>query len=78
METIKRNFGEQPISLLMRQERVCARDLVAASPEQITYKMVNRAQKGRRLTLNVQNKILKALKKVTGKGYSLADLFNYS
>lgn len=78
MDTIKRNFGEQPISFLMRQERVCAGDLVAASTEQITYKMVTRAQKGRRLTFNSQYKILNALNAATDKNYFLADLFNYT
>lgn len=78
MDVIKRNFGEQPIGHLMRRERICARDLVVASTEQITYKMVSRAQKGRRLTLNIQHKILNALNASTGKNYSLADLFNYT
>jgi len=30
-----------------------------------------------RLTLNTQSKVLDALKRATGKNYSLGDLFNY-
>ncbi|MCX5679828.1 MAG: hypothetical protein NTZ95_04135 [Candidatus Omnitrophica bacterium] len=52
-------------------------DLVAGSAEQITYKMISRAIKGRWLTPNVRSKILNALNKVTGKQYGLKDLFNY-
>ena len=54
-----------------------AHDLVASSTEQITHKMTSRALKGRRLTPNVQSKILNALNKATGKQYRLKDLFNY-
>jgi hypothetical protein len=52
-------------------------DLVANSTEQITHKMVNKAVKGRRLTPNVQLKILMALNTVTAKEHKLSDLFNY-
>ncbi len=37
-------------------------DLVKASTEQLTFKMVQKARKGKLLTPNVQNKILAALK----------------
>jgi hypothetical protein len=52
-------------------------DLVAASTQQLTHKMVSRAAKGRRLTINAQTKVLNALNAATGKNYSLRDLFNY-
>jgi len=52
-------------------------DLVAASTEQITHKMVSRARKGRRLTLNTKSKIRNALNKATDNNFSLSDLFNY-
>jgi hypothetical protein len=44
---------------------------------EMTHKMVSRACKGRRLTLNTQSKVLAALNRATGKNYSLRDLFNY-
>ncbi|MBI5819793.1 MAG: hypothetical protein HZA88_12485 [Verrucomicrobia bacterium] len=74
---IERNLGEQPIARLMQEHGLKAHDLVTASTEQITHKMVARACKGRRLTLNTQSKVLRALNSATGKSYALADLFNY-
>ena len=74
---IERNLGEQPIARLMQELGLKAHDLVAASMEQITHKMVARACKGRRLTLNTQSKVLRALDRASGKSFSLGDLFNY-
>jgi len=37
-------------------------DLVKASTEQLTFKMVQKARKGKPLTPNVRNKIIAALK----------------
>jgi hypothetical protein len=75
---MERDLGEQPIVKIMALHKLKAHDLVAGSTEQITHKMVGRAVKGRRLTPNVQLKILKALNKVTGKRYVLKDLFSYN
>ena len=74
---IERNLGEQPVANIMQEHALKANDLVMASTEQITHKMVSRACKGRRLTPNVQSKILNALNKATGKSYAIRDLFNY-
>lgn len=74
---IDRNLGEQPITKIMADRGLRARDLVAASPEPITHKMVSRACKGRRLTPGVQRKIRAALNAATNNDYSLPDLFNY-
>ena len=74
---IERNLGEQPISRIMREHNLKPHDLVAASSVEMTHKMVARACKGRRLTLNTQLKVLAALNRATGKNYSLRDLFNY-
>lgn len=73
----QRNFGEQPLALLLKTYHLKPHDLVSQSTEQITHKMISRAVKGRRLTLNVQTKILNALNRVLDKTYSLKDLFNY-
>lgn len=77
MNDPERNLGEQPIARLMAEHGLKAHDLVAASTEQITHKMVARACKGRRLTPNVQSKILRALNQASGVSYSLRDLFTY-
>ncbi len=74
----KREFGRQPIADIIDDQGVNSCDLVSASEEQLTYKMVSRAVKGRKLTLNVQNKVLHALNSVTKKSYRLTDLFNYT
>lgn len=76
-EDIERNLGVQPITQIMAEHDLKSHDLVAASTQQITHKMVTRACKGRRLTPNVQAKILNALNAATGKPYTLPDLFNY-
>lgn len=74
---IERNLGEQPIARIMREHNLKPHDLVAISPVEMTHKMVSRACKGRRLTLNTQSKVLNALNRATGRDYSLTDLFNY-
>ena len=43
----------------------------------MTHKMVARACKGRKLTANTKNIVLRAIQQVTGKTYSFTDLFNY-
>jgi hypothetical protein len=74
---IERNLGEQPIARVMTERGLTARDLVAASTEQITFKMVSRACKGRKLTPVVQSKIRNALNEAAGRKYSMEDLFTY-
>ena len=74
---LERNLGEQPIARLMAEHRLKTGDLVEASSEHITRKMVSRACKGRWLTPHVRSKILRALHAATGKEFSPADLFNY-
>jgi hypothetical protein len=74
---IERNLGEQPIARIMREHNLKPHDLVANSPVEMTHKMVSRACKGRRLTLNTQTKVLTALNRATGKSYALSDLFTY-
>jgi len=77
-EPNERNCGEQPIAALLANHGLSAHDLVAASTEQITHKMVARACKGRWLTPNVRGKIRHAINRAAGTEYTLADLFNYS
>lgn len=76
-ESSERNLGEQPVAALLVQHGLKPHDLVAASTEQITHKMVARACKGRRLTPNVQRKIVNALNTAAAASYGVDDLFNY-
>lgn len=76
-DLLKRDLGEQPLSNIMARHGLRPHDIVAVSTEQITHKMIARAVKGRRLTPNVQRKILDAVNKAAKKNYSLEDLFTY-
>ena len=76
-ETIERNLGVQPVTQLMNEHELKSHDLVAASTEHITHKMVARACKGRRLTPNVKCKIRNALNKASNQSYSIGDMFTY-
>jgi hypothetical protein len=58
---IERNLGSQPLDTIMDAKGLIANDLVSASQDQITHKMVARGRKGRRLTRKVQFKLIKAL-----------------
>jgi hypothetical protein len=76
-EPRERNLGEQPLRKLMQDHDVKPHDLVALSGEGITHKMVARACKGRWLTANSRNKIIRALNLSTGKDFKKRDLFTY-
>jgi hypothetical protein len=71
------NFGAQPIAKIIEEKGLKSHDLVEASTEQITHKMVTRACKGRKLSPKVKLKIQNALNNATKKQYTLNDLFNY-
>ena len=73
----QREYGPQAIAALMEKHSLKAHDLVAASTEQITHKMVTRACKGRKLSRRVQLKIRNALNAATEQSYKLTDLFSY-
>lgn len=74
---IERNLGEQPLARIMAELELKPSDLVRASKDQLTFKMVSRACKGRRLTVNVQTKVRDALCQATGNRYAFKDLFTY-
>ena len=63
---------------LMLAHDLLVHDVVAASTEQITHKMVTRGCKGRRLTPKVKGKILRALQAAAGQEFEIGQLFNYS
>ena len=74
---VERNLGEQPIASLMASLDLKSHDLVAASTQQISHKMIVRACKGRRLKPGVKLKILQALSAASGKEFRIKELFNY-
>lgn len=79
---LERNLGPQPLGALLERHGLSGHDLVTASSEQITHKMVARAVKGRRLSPKVMEKILRALQAALAgtdaPTYALSDLFTYA
>lgn len=73
----QRDLGAQPLDALMQARGLDNHALVAASPAQLTHKQVQRARKGRRLTRNMQAKILDAWQRASGGVATVPDLFNY-
>ena len=71
------DLGVQPFDSILEELGISNHELVAASTEQITHKMVTRGRKGRRLTVNVQGKLHRALNVASGKQFELGELFNY-
>jgi len=77
LKNTENDLGLQPLDGLMTEHKLKPSDLVRNSAEQLTYKMISRAVKGRQLTLKIQHKVIRALNQATGKAYELKDLFNY-
>ena len=68
----------QPLDSIMTKFSLSNADLVKASTEQLTFKMVAKGRKGKRLTTNVQDKILTALLAVRPElNLRRRDLFRY-
>ena len=80
-EEITRQMGVQPIDEVLDRLGVANHQLVEVSTEHLTHKMVQKARKGRRLTRNVQGKVLNAvnhlLKQRGGEPVNMVELFNY-
>ena len=76
-EELERNLGPQPLIQVMEKHGLNAQSLVAASPTQLTHKMVSRACKGRRLTKNTKGKVRVALQFAVGEGIPMEAIFNY-
>jgi hypothetical protein len=74
---LARDLGEQPLANLMAACGLAPHDLVSASTEQLTHKMVARAMKGRRLTAKTMGKVRRAWIKVAPEGARESALFNY-
>lgn len=81
---IERNLGPQPLDALMTEAGLDNHDIVAASTEPMTHKAVQRARKGRRLTVHMQRRIatafnlaLKAKELPPEKEWTIKGLFTY-
>ncbi len=66
-----------PLDTLLTTLNISNADLVKASTEQLSFKQVQKARRGKPVTPNIQGKILRALNAyVKGGSYALADLFD--
>ena len=70
-------LGVQPLDKIMDEMALKNHDLVAASTEGLTHKQVQKGRKGRRLTRNIQDKIVSALSIASSESYTCAQLFTY-
>lgn len=56
----ERDLGVQPLDKMMDAWGIENHDVVAVSTEQLTHKQVQKARKGRRLTLKMMQKVTRA------------------
>jgi hypothetical protein len=61
MQELSRNHGDQPLDSLMTRWAITNHDLVDSSEEQLNHKQVQKARKGRQLTLHMMMKITRTL-----------------
>ncbi|SHJ73598.1 hypothetical protein SAMN02745181_2476 [Rubritalea squalenifaciens DSM 18772] len=56
----EREFGSQPLDAMMTAWGIDNHDMVEVSTEQLNHKQIQRARKGRRLTLKMMMKVTRA------------------
>ena len=72
-------YETQPLDKILNELGLSNAQVVKASTEQLSHKMVQKGRKGRRLTARVQTKILRALNALHPEPpFRLDQLFNYS
>ena len=61
MDELTRDHGPQPLDSLMDRWNLTNHELVEVSEEQLNHKQVQKARKGRKLTLNLMQKLMRAV-----------------
>jgi hypothetical protein len=61
MDELTRDHGPQPLDSLMVRWTITNHELVEVSDEQLNHKQVQKARKGRQLTLHLMQKLMRAL-----------------
>jgi Mor family transcriptional regulator len=61
MDELTRDHGLQPLDGLMVRWNLTNHELVEVSTEQLNHKQVQKARKGRQLTLHLMQKMMRAL-----------------
>ncbi len=70
-------LGVQPLDAILEEQGLKNHDLVEASTEGLTHKQVKKGRNGRRVTRNVQDKIVVALSAASSETYTRSQLFTY-
>lgn len=65
-DSLTKDLGPQPLDAILDEIGLSNHQLVALSAEQLTHKQVQKARKGRRISVNIQRKILRALNAFPG------------
>ncbi len=89
MDELTRDHGPQPLDGLMDRWNITNHELVEVSDEQLNHKQVQKARKGRQLTLHLMQKLMRALnetavlklpkeQRATFVPYLHKHLFNYA
>jgi len=61
MDELTRDHGPQPLDGLLDRWKITNHELVEVSAEQLNHKQVQKARKGRQLTLHLMQKLMRAL-----------------
>lgn len=69
--------GPQPLDEIIHRHGLSNHQIVVHSAGKLTHKVVQKGRKGRRLTRNAQEKILRALNATAASAYQMEELFNY-
>ena len=78
IKIMEESLNPQPLDVLMIRLNLTNADLIKSSTSQLTFKMLQKGRKGKHLTSNAKNKILKALQaSKPEEKFVLKDLFHY-
>ncbi len=72
------DVGPQPLDAILKSLGLDNEMLVKQSTQQLTFKQVQKARTGHRVSVNIQQKIVSALNACRGDDqYHLGNVFNY-
>jgi hypothetical protein len=64
-----------PLETILTERHLSNDDLVSASTEQLTFKQVQKARAGKKITANIEGKIVRALNACGQANYRQRELF---
>ena len=78
MQEATRDHGTQPLDELMTRWGLTNHELVETSVEQVNHKQVQKARKGRQLTLHLMQKLTRSLNEAVVSRLPKAERANFS